>query len=462
MLKKTFLLLGLTSFLFNGCGYKNVQQKEKKIQKIQKTNWKFDSFNESTVKLFQLEKKNELFYYLFQVSKNNPDLKSMSATIKGLSETEKATKASSRPTINAQLTSTRTKDKTLEPQITNEISANIGVSWTLDIWGKMADETQAAKLRTQQEKFNYLHGKRLLLSQAINYWISFVEVQQEIKIILDLEKNAINNINSTQEDYQNSLSSYSDLTDAKTTLSKIRMNKEDLILKKKILLFKLNILRGYEPSANFNIPKSHLSALLLELPKEISSTSLLERPDIQSSFKELQILDKETSASYKALLPQINISTSLSRSGSSSKDILSGNTIWQLVGGITQPIFNSGALEAIAKNKSAEAESSLWNYRKTVLTALEELETSLATNKNLQNKHLIKKREFIEKTKALAFTEDNFANGQATLFEVISAKSDFLESKYQLKNSQATLLKSRINIALAIGYPFEKLPKEKK
>jgi outer membrane protein TolC len=197
----------------------------------------------------------------------------------------------------------------------------------------------------------------------------------------------------------------------------------------------------------------------IELPLTIEATMLYGRYDILNAYKELEILNKKTRISYKAMLPQITFSTNITNSKQAIDSLSIEETLWQLIGGVTQPIFNAGQLESIAKTKSIESKISLQNYQKTILKALEELEVNLEEKLSLEKRHKILQDNLKLNQEKVNSSKDGYLRNFKTLDEYLLQKIALLEYQEQLKDFEKAYLTNKIKLALIIGYKFENLLK---
>lgn len=414
---------------------------------IQSQTWQLET------KLVNLRQSPEVLTFLQEVLVQNYDLKSTAASVQAANTSVAIQDSATQPQVGANLTSERNKDSA-----TNATSANLNVNWALDIWGKLADETEASKLYAQQQEQTYLYAKRALLAEALNAWTDFWQLDQQLANLKTQHQIAQALMSAEQEAYRDGTGSYDQYIALQNSLRELEITQENARLQKQQTLHLLNILRGREPTAAFEAGSSP-SVFLVEIPYTFDSRAILDRPDVQAAYSGLKMLDTQTQAAHKALLPQVTLSGTLMRSGSSLKNLLTGETLWQLVGGFSQSIWSGGELEAMAKQKSEEAESAFWSYRQTVLKALQEVEDALARERSLKQQLLLQQRTESNHQKQLESAKERYTSGQILLAEYQEMHSAYLQTELAVQNLQADLIRNRINLALALGYPLESILK---
>ena len=219
----------------------------------------------------------------------------------------------------------------------------------------------------------------------------------------------------------------------------------------------MNILRGHSPSDELNIHDSKVPLTLVDLPDKISSASLANRPDIQAAFAEVQAISHSARSAHKALLPQINLTGSALKSGETLKKAFHGDLIWQLVGGLTQPLFHGGQLKVIANQKSAEAEASWWQYQRIVLQALLEVEHAMVSDKSFSQR--IEQNQSRLRSQELKYfsAEERFSNGDLPLSDFLHVKAEMIEAHIELREVELQYINNRLVLVKSLGLPIETL-----
>lgn len=399
--------------------------------------------------IFEINKQTGLKSYINKIIENNKDIKSLALTVESFKLNEKIVNAASKPTINANVSGQRARDA--EKKTSNEVSLGFDIKWALDVWGKLADESKASELQTQEQELVYENSKRALIAQAIKVYVDLATAQkqqQNMQKQLEISK-SLNAI--AEEEYIDGQIFYADLAQSRINLTHAEESLAQVQASKKVLEHKYNILKASKPTAKVIDLEITNNVNIKSLPTQIKATNLANRPDLLAEFKKIEILDYQTKAAYKALLPQINISATSTKSASNLANALSGNILWSLVGGISQPVFNSGELRALAKQKSKETEIAFYKYEQLVLNALEETENALVENIKLtKNLQLATKRK-TETAKIFNAIEDSYKNGTAGIKLFLNSKKDLLTADNQQIQYNAEFLNNRVNLALAIG-----------
>jgi NodT family efflux transporter outer membrane factor (OMF) lipoprotein len=131
------------------------------------------------------------------------------------------------------------------------------------------------------------------------------------------------------------------------------------------------LLAGKSPAEwtapDFDLAKFDTSAVV---PVSLPSELVRRRPDILASEAELHAATAEIGVAVANQYPSINLSANLTQAAIKPQNIFNySSSGWNLLAGVTAPIFHGGTLKAERKVAEAEARASLARYQQTVLRA---------------------------------------------------------------------------------------------
>ena len=142
----------------------------------------------------------------------------------------------------------------------------------------------------------------------------------------------------------------------------------------------LALLVGKSP-AEWTAPDFDLATLTspAEVPVSLPSTLVRRRPDILAAEAELHTATAEVGVAVAAQYPDIRLSGNLTQSAIKPQDLFNYNaTGWQILSGLSAPIFHGGTLKANRKAAEAELRAALSRYQATVLRAFVQVSDVLA------------------------------------------------------------------------------------
>jgi NodT family efflux transporter outer membrane factor (OMF) lipoprotein len=127
--------------------------------------------------------------------------------------------------------------------------------------------------------------------------------------------------------------------------------------------------------ADFTLAALHLPD---QLPVSLPSALVAQRPDIQAAAAQLHEAAANVGVATANMLPQITLSADIGHEALTTASLFTPQTLlWSLVGGITQPIFEGGALDARRQAAVAAFRAAGAQYQATVLSAFQNVANAL-------------------------------------------------------------------------------------
>ncbi|WP_163399003.1 TolC family protein [Flavobacterium fluviatile] len=320
------------------------------------------------------------------------------------------------------------------------------VSWEADIWGKLSNRKKAARERF----FSSQQGMRLLqtrlLSDVADLYYKLIALDKQALIYdrnLKTQQKALDIVSA-----QRSVGKATELAVQQFNAqnNNILAEAEQLNLSidqtEKALL---NILGEYggkiERSTDF------LSGHLAVLNQKISVDSIIhKRPDVAEAYHELRASNADAKAARAAFFPTLNLGGYVGfNSFSFSTFFDKGSFAWQLLGGLTAPVFNKGQIKQDFFVSNTKQQISLLQYQNTITTAYNELSALLHRTESFVDVLKYKSKEIEHLEIAVDVSNNLYLNGHANYLEIINAQKNKLQAELdfvdiQLKNAESQVL----------------------
>lgn len=420
------------------------------------SHWIVADYQLLSSRLFAVQTNSGMQRYITQVLDNNPDFKSIAATASAAGFGPELVRSNMRPRIDLNVSGRRDKDA-LTGESGNSVSTDVEVSWVVDLWGKLADEGSAATYLAKQSVADLHQARRVLISQSAHAWVDYWGYVHTENKLLRLHMAYSNLRSHYQEAYMAGLVPYTFFLDAKNNQQRSQTRLQEIELARLKTQQYMNTLRGHYPADKLSIADDNIPFRLVAFTGEVPASTLAQRPDIQAAFMQLLAFDYTARAAHKALLPQINLTGSVLKSGESLQKIFSGNLVWQLIGGLTQPLFNGGQLKAYARQKSAESEASWWQFQKIVLDAMLEVEQALASEVSLGRQLTHKQHVLGDVEQKIRSTRERFNDGAVSVADFLQIDAEYIEAQIELTEKQLEYIGNRLNLVMALGLPIDEL-----
>lgn len=341
-------------------------------------------------------------------------------------------------------------DDSLESQFdTSQLT--LRVDWELDLWGRLRAARTAARYQAQAEQHELEGLWQSLIAQTLKTWISTIEAARLTEIAIEARDNLQVSTTLLERRYDDGL----------VSLDSVEMSRQayaDAIAQTSVsqaefdaMRRSLNALIGTYPDTNPSIP-STLPELLEPISPGIPSETLECRPDVQAARERLAAGSERVWQARATLLPRVALTGSTGTLSSDLSELLRQDfSIWNLAGGITQPVFQSGRLRASVDLETARERSLAAEYVRTMLHAMREVETGLTMEVALHDRLQRSTNGLSERESIAQRRHRRHARGLESRLRYLEAERDHLLAQSQVVRSRADLLRNRVDLRIALG-----------
>lgn len=329
--------------------------------------------------------------------------------------------------------------------------ALFGVSWEIDVWGRIRDFQQAAMSERDATQADY-HGARLSLAARVaQSYFELIEAKLQAAVVEQSIKDRTIIANLVRGRFQRGLVRGLDLNLALTDLANAGAELKEARNAIQIITRRLEILLGRYPQA-----EQQVAAVLPPLPQSLAAglpAELLQRrPDILAAFDRLEAADLRTTSSKKLRLPRVTLTAAGGARSADLTDLVDPRSAaWNVFAGLMQPLFTGGRIEGEIFRNQARADEALNLYKNTALNAFREVEQALAAEEWLrqQESALRKAVEQTESSQKLAIY--SYRNGLIQILTLLDSYRSTLTAQSAHLSVIRQLLSNRINLYLALG-----------
>lgn len=347
------------------------------------------------------------------------------------------------------------------PRIQNLYNATFDATWELDIFGKTRRGLEAAEanLDSSMESRN-----DTLLSILAEVARNYVELRSYQKKELLIEQN----ISLIEEEshvirnrFQSGLVNRLDLDRIEGELASALADLPNIKAEIYKRIFTLSILTGDLPEALFEelYPLYPLPSMPNDLALGIRSDLLRRRPDVRQAERQLAVATANIGVAVASFFPSVSLNGFEGFQSLRLGNLFSPRSFtWSMGGDINLPVFQGGKLVGNLRVNEAIAVGAVYTYQQTVLTALEEAESSLVTyiEEREKGNRLNKSVEINQRVSDL--TNQRYAGGLVSLTDLLDSNRQLISSQLNLLESQTAALVDIIALYKALGGGWEAFP----
>lgn len=334
-------------------------------------------------------------------------------------------------------------------------SADLAVSWEVDLWGRLRAGQAAALADVQAATAEWRGAQQSLAAQTLRAYFAAVEAQRQVELAeATLESYALSN-DQVESRYERGLRPSLDLLLSMSSLSTAEANVHQRRRQLDATRRQLEILLGRYPAAAVET-RSALPEIALGVPAGLPADLIARRPDLVAAERRLAASGARVKEARRALYPRISLTASGGRSSSDLGDLLDGDfSVWNLVGNLSQPLLQGGRLKAGVKLAEANAERAVLSYAQSALRAYAEVETALAAEGHLAAQEEAMAAAARQSQAARSLAEERYAKGLSDLLTMLTAQRNASDAESRLLAVRRQRLDTRIDLHLALGGGFE-------
>lgn len=339
----------------------------------------------------------------------------------------------------------------------NRFETGLDVSWELDFWGRIRDGRAAAVATADALAEDEYSARLSLAANVVKAAVSVVEAEQQEQLARDnveAQRSQLGVLNKQLERGLNAERGALDVSLAQADLARaesvVHVRRRELDVARRTL----EVLLGGYPEGK-SAPLAKLPEMGNQVPAGLPSELLLRRPDLRAAERRLESSLKEESEAKKAFLPSFRLTSSGGFSSAELADLLAKESLlWSLAGSVAQSVFEGGRLKANVDAARARYDQALEIYAQSALDAFAEVETALAAERYWQDQVDALRKTVVESERAEALARSSYERGLSDVLTLLDSRRRAYEARIALLSSEASRLKNRVDLHLALGGGF--------
>ncbi|MFV5507617.1 efflux transporter outer membrane subunit [Acinetobacter sp. 197] len=337
-----------------------------------------------------------------------------------------------------------------------------GLSYELDLFGKLANQTEAARWEAlASEEDLQATAQSLIGTTAQLYW-QLAYLNERYSVVQQNLATAQRTYDLVNVQYRAGAVSGLDLTQAEqaiqsqqATLSQIAQQRVETRTALAVLLnIPVQQLSLQEPQ---RLPNIALPAIEAGLPASL----LARRPDLRATELRLRRALANKDANKASYYPSISLTGSLSTGVGSSTSLSDAlkNPVATLGAGLSLPFLQWNDMKRDLQVNELEYEKAIIQYRQTIYQAFADVENALSNRTELTKQVALQQRnvELAERTERL--TEVRYRNGAIALKNLLDAQETTRNARLALVQTRQNQYNAYVTLMQALGgSPLRELP----
>ena len=317
---------------------------------------------------------------------NNPTLKAAQAALMAARENVLAQKGAFFPSLAGSFSAARQKtaaDISPTPNsgalYFNLYTPQVNVSYAPDVFGLNRRTVESLQAQAEQTRFALLATHITLSANVAAAAIQEAALREQIEATRQLLASSTNMLAILRAQFAKGYASRLDLAAQEAQMAQVAATLPPLLKQLAQQRDALAALAGGWPSQE--LPERFALADLAlpqDLPVSLPSQLVAQRPDVRQAEENLRSASAQIGIAVANRLPNLTLSADLGSTALTAGQIFAGGSgVWALAGGVTQPLFQGGALRHKERAARAGCVQAAVQYRSAVLGAFQNVADTL-------------------------------------------------------------------------------------
>ncbi|MCM8538548.1 MAG: efflux RND transporter permease subunit [Lentisphaeraceae bacterium] len=346
------------------------------------------------------------------------------------------------------------KDNFQPLEAINDIRSGISTNWEIDFFGRIQDSIKSSKFSALSKREDLDLLKTIIAAEVAKSYFNYLSLGEQEKIAKKNIEIQRQNLNLVQARVDAGEATMLEVSETETLLHRTRTNLQSVQKQQELTLNALNLLVGSPPGTikqeYFNFTK--LPKIEKILPIGLPVDVIRNRPDIRSSEYTVAANAANLKIAEKEYLPKFSLNGSIGLNSSYLQDFLRRDSRTYSFGpSFNWRILDTGNIESAVQQQKATLQESLEVYRKSVLTALKEIEDSLVSYKKEKKREGLLKQTLEASVKSLELSKGLYREGLRDYLSVITAMIAKQRTEQELILSAKVSIDAVIDLYKALG-----------
>jgi outer membrane protein, multidrug efflux system len=395
-----------------------------------------------------------------QLAESNPDLQAAVARFQEARGVAIRARSDIFPTVGADVSATRGKGSTnapltralgTTPTTYNDFSAGLNLNWEVDLFGRLRNASAAASAQAQASAADLAAVELSLQAELASDYFSLRGDDTTIQLLEDTIKVYDRAFELTRNRYQEGISAATDVDQADTLRQNARSQLAAVRLERAQLEHAIAVLLGRVPSG-FTLDPGSLAGAPPPFDAGLPSKLLERRPDVSRAERNMAAANAQVGVARAAWFPVFSLAGSGGfESILSSSWFNAPSHFWSVGPGASVPLLDGGARYGLNKQARAQYDEAAATYRKTTLTAYQEVEDNLAGLHHLADQRRADEAAATSAQSSAYHADQRYDAGVADYVEVTTTHTAALNAQRDTISVRVAQMNASVALVRATG-----------
>jgi len=313
----------------------------------------------------------------------------------------------------------------------NDVNLGFTTSYELDLAGRVARGVEGVRAGAQQAGADFANTRLVVSAELASDYFSLCTLDVSLDVLarsIALQRRALDFVSSRHE-----LGAGTGLDVAQqqalldNTLTQVDVQKRQRAQFEHAIATLIGA-----PAPTFSLPAAVRSLQPPAIPLGVPSDLLQRRPDVAAAERAMAVANAQIGVATAAFYPSVILSANLGdESRVLSKLFDAPSLVWSLGVSATQTLFDAGRTRANVDFARAGYDIALATYRRTLLTAMQEVEDGITGVAALDRATAQAQAAVASAQRVLDMSDARYEGGASTYLDVITAQQSLLSAQLQ-------------------------------
>lgn len=391
-----------------------------------------------------------------QALQANAELRTAQASLRQARALRDVKAAALQPSLSVSASAQRGKEG--RNSANNLFQSGFDASWEPDIFGATRSGVAAAEADAQASATTLADVQVSIAAEVAANYLQLRGYQERLRIARDNYASQGETLQLTRWRTQAGLATSLDVEQARATNEQTRAQIPLLEASLAQSENSLAVLTGQPPGAQHEELKTArpLPAVPDALAISIPAETLRQRPDVRTAEHQVSAAAARVVQADAARYPSFRLSGSLGLSALTLGSLTgSGAVVSALIGSLSLPIADGGAIRAQIRVQEAALEQTRINYQAVVLTALKDVENALVSLASTRERLAALRAAAEAAGNASLLARHRYASGLIDFQVVLETQRTLLNTQDSVANTVAKVSADHVRLYKALGGGWE-------
>ncbi len=337
------------------------------------------------------------------------------------------------------------------PLTVTTVQASVTTSWEADIRGKFSSAKKTAIASLLQTEAAKRAVQTQLIANIANWYYQLLALDQQLKITEQTLQNRIDDVKTMKTLKESAIVTGAAVVQSEANRYAAEVSIPDIKLSIRETENALSTLLARAPGS---VKRATLTE---QVPYEtlqvgIPSQLLKNRPDIQQAEFGFRAAFENTNLARTYFYPQLTLTGELGASTLKIKNLFNRSIFYNIIGGLTQPVFSKGQNKARLRTALAQQEQAYYAYQQSMLTAGQEVSNALYKYQTALEKQGSRNNQLQALDKSVSFTKQLLRYSSATNYtDVLTSEQALLAAQLSAINDRLQQMQAVVDLYKALG-----------